>query len=135
MEISTEINKIFGTEMAKMFAEKITEEEMQEYARNAWASLNQKEGLAWAQKSQIEEIVQKEVAIRLHAQVVALLETETVKADLQAEAEKIVTKIRERTTEKFIEKASDVLAGIATGYGGGSIRSVIQNIVTEMMQR
>ena len=135
MEISTEINKIFGTEMAKLFADQISEEEMQKYARNAWASLNRKEGPAWDQKSKIEEIVQKEVAIRLHAQVVALLDSEPVKADIRTEAEKIVKNIRERTAEKFVEQASDMLAGIATGYGGASLRYQIECIVNEMMRR
>ena len=136
MEISAEINKVFGTEMAKLFAEKITEEEMQQYARKAWSELNKKDNSYFASgQSKLEDMVQKEVAKRLQEQIEAFLDTETVKADIQAEAEKIVTKIRERTAEKFIEEASNMLAGISTGYGGRTIRSSVEEIVRDMTRR
>ena len=136
MEISAEINKVFGTEMAKLFAEKITEEEMQQYARKAWSELNKKDNSYFASgQSKLEDMVQKEVAKRLQEQIEAFLDTETVKADIQAEAAKIVTKIRERTAEKFIEEASNMLAGISTGYGGRTIRSSVEEIVRDMTRR
>ena len=136
MEISAEINKVFGTEMAKLFAENITEEEMQQYARKAWSELNKKDNSYFASgQSKLEDMVQKEVAKRLQEQIEAFLDTETVKADIQAEAEKIVTKIRERTAEKFIEEASNMLAGISTGYGGRTIRSSVEEIVRDMTRR
>jgi len=139
MEISAEVNKIFGTEMAKMFAEQISEEEMQKYAKDAWKLLTSKPSSQWVsfgtQPSQLENMVKKEVAKRLQAQIEAFLDTETVKADIQAEAEKIVTKIRERTAEKFVEEASNMLAGISTGYGGKSLRYSVQEIVSDMMKR
>ena len=136
MEISAEINKIFGTEIAKIFAEQISEDEMQQYARNAWKTLTMKSGSQWfAQNSTLENMVEKEVAKRLQEQVEALLDTETVKADIHAEAEKMVTEIRKRTVEKFVEAASDMLAGIATGYGGKSFRYSVEEIVSDMMRR
>ena len=40
MEISTEINKIFGEEMAKIFANRISDEELEETARKIWDDMN-----------------------------------------------------------------------------------------------
>lgn len=43
MELNAEMNKIFGQEMAKLFAATISEEELQRKAREVWKNLNLRE--------------------------------------------------------------------------------------------
>ena len=43
MELNAEMNKIFGQEMAKLFAATISEEELQRKARDVWKNLNLRE--------------------------------------------------------------------------------------------
>ena len=43
MEINAEMNKVFGQEMAKLFAATINEEELKEKAQEVWHEMNYQE--------------------------------------------------------------------------------------------
>ena len=47
MEINTEINKIFGEEMGKLFAAKISDEELEQTAERVWKKMNEETIDTW----------------------------------------------------------------------------------------
>ena len=96
MEISTEINKIFGQEMAKLFAEQISEDLRRE-AVNSYLD-------------------------RFKDEVNKYLESEEAKIDIQTEARKLVDEIRETARKKIIEKASNALVSV---YSGNEVSDAI----------
>lgn len=115
MEINTEINKIFGQEMAKLFADSIDETELKEKAKYAWKEINKTTDNynLWNRRdSDITTMIKNELLSRVKNEVNAILATEEVQIDIHNMAQEIINKVRERTEENIIERTSKMLADL-----------------------
>jgi len=132
MEINTEINKIFGTEMAKLFATQVSEEEMKKTAEAVWEKLKRVDNSGWERKdSEIVKLIKQEYTNRLLEAIKTITETDEFKADIQIRSKQIVKDIVFRTEEKMVDEVSNRMAMLSTGCGGFNIRSLIQQVVME----
>ena len=122
MEIGTEITKVFGQEMAKLYADKVSEEELIKAADIAWACLRESRSNGWNHyDSELDKLIKAELFKRLKAAVTAILDSEKNNQTIQAMAEPLVASIREETQKKIVQKASDQLSEL---YGNGIERQL-----------
>ena len=136
MELNTEINRVFGEEMAKVFSKSISEEEIMKAARKAWKQLNNTESSYWNTKeSQIDKLVKSVCLDRLKEEVEKITSTDEFKLQMAVLAKQIVDEIIEETHKKTVEEISNRLAALSTGYGGFGLRSMIEQTVVDMMNR
>lgn len=136
MEINAEINKVFGEEMAKLFATKVSEEEMMKAAREAWYTMTRHEyRYGGTQPSQIDTLVQNKIRENVLDVVDQITQTDEFKAECKKQAEEIVKEIQEQVHAKVVAEVSDRLAGMSTGYGGFGLRSMIEQIIMETLHR
>lgn len=113
MEINTEINKIFGQEMAKLFADSIDEAELKAKAKDAWREINRtSDGWGTRRNSDIETMIKNELISRVKAEITEILATEEVKIDIHNRAQEIINEVRKRTEESIIERTSKMLADL-----------------------
>ena len=118
MEINAEINKIFGTEMAKLFAEQISEEELRNSAIESYNKLrtvNRSPAYYATNDSDFDKYLKAAIFDRFKEEVNKYLQTEQIQIDIQKEAEKLVNDVREKAREKILERASNALVEIYTG--------------------
>lgn len=136
MELNTEINRVFGEEMAKVFSKSISEEEIMNAAKEAWKQLNYRESSYWNTKdSQIDKLIKSVCLDRLKEEVEKITSTDDFKAQMAVLAKQIVDEIIEETHKKTVEEISNRLAALSTGYGGYSLKSMIEQTVVDMMNR
>ena len=136
MELNTEINRVFGEEMAKVFSKSISEEEIMKAAREAWKQLNNTESSYWNTKeSQIDKLVKSVCLDRLKEEVEKITSTDEFKLQMAVLAKQIVDEIIEETHKKTVEEISNRLAALSTGYGGYTLRDMIEQTVADMMNR
>lgn len=134
MEISTEINKVFGAEMARLFSDQITEEQLREAAEKAWIELNKKDSNFsnnYHGQSVLEREIKNQIFLRFKDEVEKILESESVQVDIEARAKELVKEIRKRAEEKIIERTSNNIAAMYCGYDGYNLRGFIINAVRE----
>lgn len=136
MELNTEINRVFGEEMAKVFSKSISQEEIMNAAKEAWKQLNYRESSYWNTKeSQIDKLVKSVCLDRLKEEVEKITSTDEFKLQMAVLAKQIVDEIIEETHKKTVEEISNRLAALSTGYGGFGLRSMIEQTVVDMMNR
>lgn len=136
MELNTEINRVFGEEMAKVFSKSISQEEIMNAAKEAWKQLNYRESSYWNTKdSQIDKLIKSVCLDRLKEEVEKITSTDDFKAQMAVLAKQIVDEIIEETHKKTVEEISNRLAALSTGYGGYSLKSMIEQTVVDMMNR
>ena len=118
MEINAEINKIFGTEMAKLFAEQISEEELRDSAIKSYNKLRnsgRSSSYYGNYDSDFDKYLKAAILDRFKEEVNKYLQTEQIQIDIRKEAEKLVNDVREKAREKILERASNALVEIYTG--------------------
>jgi nitric oxide synthase oxygenase domain/subunit len=135
MELNAEINKIFGQEMAKLFAAQISEEELNNKAKEAWRNLNSKGNSYWNNESEIDKQVKTAISKCLQDEIDKITQTDEFKNDMQVIAKQIVEDIKTRTQEKIVEEVSTRMAALSTGYHGLGLRSMIEDVILQSMQR
>lgn len=136
MELNTEINRVFGEEMAKVFSKSISQEEIMNAAKEAWKQLNYRESSYWSTKdSQIDKLVKSVCLDRLKEEVEKITSTDEFKLQMAVLAKQIVDEIIEETHKKTVEEISNRLAALSTGYGGFGLRSMIEQTVADMINR
>lgn len=136
MELNAEINKVFGQEMAKLFATQVSEEEMMKAANEAWKQLNHRESSYWNTKdSEIDKLIKKICTDRLKEQIEEITSTETFKEQMATLAKQMVDEITDETHKKIVAAVSDRMASLTAGYEGYGLKSMIANIVSEMIAR
>lgn len=108
MEISANIEKVFGNELAKLYCEQISEEELKETASRLYASVS-KGAYAYGNynKSELEKAINKVFVEKLAEIVNELLSTPESKEMLRNEAETIIEEARKAAHEKLVEKISN----------------------------
>lgn len=127
MEINAEINKVFGQEMAKLFAEQITEEELRTEAIKSYNKLRARGSNYWAnQDNEFDRYLQKAILERYKEEVNKYLETEQLRINIQEETRKLVDEIREEARRKIIENASDTILNI---YRGNDMARVLNGVL------
>lgn len=135
MELNAEINKIFGQEMAKLFAAQISEEELNKKAKEAWYNLNSRGNSYWSQQSEIDDQVKTAILKCLQVEIDKITQTDEFKKDMEVISKQIVEDIKTKTQEKITEEVSSRMAALSTGYGGYGMRSMIEQIIHETLQR
>lgn len=136
MEINAEINKVFGQEMAKLFAAQISEEDMLKQAKETWIQMNAREYRYGSYSdSKIDELIKDRIRARMREAVDQVTSTEAFKSQTKQLAEQIVQEIIEKTHEKVVEEVSSRLAGMSVGGYGFGLKGMIEQTVAEMSCR
>lgn len=108
MEISANIEKVFGKELARLYSEQISEEELKETASRLYASVSKRAYVYGSyNKSPLEEAINKVFIEKLAEIVIELLSTPKSKEMLRNEAETIIEEARKVAHEKLVEKISN----------------------------
>ena len=103
MEVNAEINKVFGTEMAKLFASTISEEEMQKAAKQMWERLNENtDGWGSRRSSDIEKYIKDVLLKRLQEKILAILQEPENDEKLEKRARELIAKAREIADEAIV---------------------------------
>ncbi len=135
MELNAEINKVFGQEMAKLFAAQISEEELNKKAKEAWWKLNENGNGYWNKETEVDKMVKTAIGNRLKDEVAKIIETEEFKKDIETKAIQIVNEIKEATHIKLVDEVSSRLTMLSTGYGGFDLRSYVEYVVNDCIHR
>lgn len=111
MELTTEITKVFGQEMAKLFTETLDEEEMKQTAKKAWQELNNHEyHYGDRQKSQLEKMIEELVTNKVLEKVKELLKEPQNEDIINKEAVRIVLEARKKASDMMIDKLAEGIA-------------------------
>lgn len=104
MEINTEINKVFGQEMAKLFCQTLDEEQLKKTAHNIWVEIT-REDCSWGRKtdSELETYIKNEFMSEVLEEVKKIL-AEPQNADVvEAKAREMVAEARHIAEEAIIK--------------------------------
>lgn len=137
MELGAEVNKIFGSEMAKLFADKISEEELTAKASEFWNQLIKSTGSGYfREKPEIEKLIQNAILERMKEAIQKYLDQEDIQIDIDKRAKEIVEEIRKEAEKKIIDRASESLAMIyARNSEGFGLKGYIYNAIEDAMRR
>ena len=135
MELNAEINKVFGQEMAKLFATQISEDEMHRAAGQAWSMLNREEWINGKHTTALKDLTMVAIKNNLAEEIKNITNSEEFKDECKKLAEEIVKDIREETYKKVVEEVSNRLAGMSLGYQGIGLAGLIEETVVNMMHR
>ena len=133
MEINTEINKVFGTEMAKLFAGSISEEQLKETAEKIWIDMNKSEKDTWGKRrdSDIEKYVKEIIKDRLYEKIKAILAEPVNEELLEKHAREMVAKAREVGEEIIIrDMARNYASNILSVYNRNE--AVVNEVLNEL---
>lgn len=133
MEINTEINKVFGHEMAKLFANSISEEQLKATAEKIWIDLNKSEKDAWGKRkdSDIERYVKEIIKDRLYEKIKAILAEPINEELLEKHAREMVAKAREVGEEIIIrDMAKNYATNILSVYNRNE--AVVNEVLNEL---
>lgn len=104
MEINTEINKIFGEEMAKLFANKVSEEELEKKSKEAWKEITQRPfSYSRQEKSQLEKMVHDQIVAKILSKVEEILKEPVPEELINQQARDIANRAKEKATEMMID--------------------------------
>ena len=108
MEINTEINKVFGSEMAKVFASSITEEEIQAKANEVWRQLNNRTN-EWGRRSnsEIETYIKNVLLDRLHDKILEILKEPENEESIEKRAREMVNEARRVADEAIVRSIAN----------------------------
>lgn len=130
MELNTEINKVFGTEMARIFASTISEDEIKEKAQAVWTELNQgKYEYGRRYDPKINEYIRDVILEKLHDKIVEILKEPINEEKLEAKAREMVEEARKVGEKLIIKQISENIANSQL-Y---SSRIMSDDIVTRVM--
>ena len=118
MEINAEMNKVFGQEMAKLFAATIDEEELKEKAQEVWREMNYQER-------------SYQILNRLYEKIENILKEPINEEMLEKKAREIIDKARRAGEEAIIRDMAHHMANNALSIYG-SDESIVQEILSQM---
>ena len=112
MELNTEINRVFGEEMAKIFAATISEEEMAGKARTVWMDLN-KSTNEWGRRGDtvLEKEIKRALLDRLHEKVYEILKEPENEEMFEAKAKEMVARARQIAEEGIVKQLAENIIG------------------------
>lgn len=137
MEINTEISKVFGQEMAKLFASQISEEEMMAAAREAWRQLNKHDYSYREQhKSELEKLIESCIIQNVMERVEKKLQEPESEEELEKEAISIVLEAKAKSREMIVQRLAEGYARAPfISHDLKSITNDISRIVFSAMNR
>lgn len=114
MELNAEINKVFGQEMAKLFAASISQEEMEEKAQKIWRELNATNN-GWGKtiNSELEDYIKKEFLNEVHEKIKKILAEPDNKEELEKRAREMVAEARRIGEEAIVKSMAEHLVSNA----------------------
>lgn len=114
MEFNAEINKVFGQEMAKLFAATISQEEMEQQAQKVWRELNRSTS-TWNRRedSELETYIKKEFLTALHEEIKKVLAEPDNKEELEKRAREMVAEARRIGEEAIVKSMAEHLVSSA----------------------
>ena len=135
MEINTEMNKVFGSEMAKLFAATINEEELTQKAQEVWIKMNKSE---WSYNSrtdsEIEKYIKEQILNRLYEKIATILKEPINKEALEKKAREIVDKARRVGEEAIIRDMAHHMAdNVLSAYSRDE--RIVQEVLSQMRIR
>lgn len=108
MEINTEINKVFGMEMAKIFASSISEEEINNTAKKVWGQLSSHVSEYGRMKnSDIENYIRNVLLEKLHEKILMILQEPKNDEAIEEEARELVRKAKEVAEKAIVRSIAD----------------------------
>jgi len=135
MEINTEMNKVFGQEMAKLFAATINEEELTQKAQEIWNKMNKSE---WSYNSktdsEIEKYIKNQILNRLYEKITIILKEPINEEALEKKAREMVDKARRAGEEAIVRDMAKHMADNVLSVYNRDER-IIQNVLSEMNLR
>lgn len=122
MEISAEINKIFGEEMAKLFASKISDEELMSTAQKVWNNLLKVDDNIYSvgarREPEIERLVKEQILKRLYSKIKDILAEPVSEELLEKKAREMVESARRIGEETIIkDMANNMVKNTLSVYG------------------
>lgn len=132
MEINAEMNKVFGQEMAKLFAATINEEELAQKAQEVWNKMNKSE---WSYNSrtdpEIEKYIKDQILNRLYEKIAVILKEPISEEALEKKAREMVDKARRAGEEAIIRDIAHHMAdNVLSAYGRDE--RIVQEVLSEM---
>ena len=132
MEINAEMNKVFGQEMAKLFAATINEEELTQKAQQVWINMNKSE---WSYNSrtnsEIENYIKEQILNRLYEKIAAILKEPINEETLEKKAREMVDKARRVGEEAIIRDMAHHMAdNVLSAYSRDE--RIVQGVLSEM---
>lgn len=104
MEINTEINKVFGQEMAKLFCQTMDEKELKKTAYNIWVELNREPSWGYGSKdSELEKYIKTEFMREVLDKVKEILAEPQNMEKVEARAREMVAEARRVAEEAIIK--------------------------------
>lgn len=132
MEINAEMNKVFGQEMAKLFAATISEEELIQKAQQVWINMNKSE---WSYNSrtdsEIEKYIKNQIINRLYEKIATILKEPINEEALEKKAREMVDKARRAGEEAIIRDMAHHMADSVLSVYGRDER-IVQEVLAEM---
>ena len=132
MEINTEMNKVFGQEMAKLFAATINEEELIQKAQQIWINMNKSE---WSYNSrtdsEIEKYIKDQILNRLYEKIEIILKEPINEEALEKKAREMVDKARRVGEEAIIRDMARHMADNVLSVYNRDER-IVQGVLGEM---
>ena len=100
-----EIDKVFGTEMAKLFADQISEEELKKVSKEAWDKITERP-IKWRDQepSQLDQMLRAEIVNRLLVKTQEIMKETTSDKWIQEEAERIAKEAKEKAHELLVNE-------------------------------
>lgn len=103
MEINAEINKVFGEQMASLFAANISEEELKARSEEAWLLITKRPyRYGECEKSMLDKLLQEEIVKRVMIKVDEILKEPDTDEKIQEEALRIATEAKKKSEEMMI---------------------------------
>jgi len=130
MELNTEINKVFGQEMAKLFAASISQEEIEAKAQKVWRELNAtNNGWSRSSDSELEDYIKKQFLNELHEEIKKILAEPDNKEELEKRAREMVAEARRIGEEAIIKSMAEHLVSNAL-----SVYNIHDKFVSDVME-
>ena len=132
MEINAEMNKVFGQEMAKLFAATIDEKELMQKAQQVWINMNKSE---WSYNSrtnsEIEKYIKDQILNRLYEKITAILKEPINEEALEKKAREMVDKARRAGEEAIIRDMAQHMAdNVLSAYNRDE--RIVQGVLAQM---
>ena len=126
------MNKVFGQEMAKLFAATINEEELTQKAQQVWINMNKSE---WSYNSrtnsEIENYIKEQILNRLYEKIAAILKEPINEETLEKKAREMVDKARRVGEEAIIRDMAHHMAdNVLSAYSRDE--RIVQGVLSEM---
>lgn len=135
MEFTAEINKVFGEEMAKIFAKSISEDEIKLQASGIWNKLNERGNYWHNNESEIDKMIKSKMSDLLKEEVEKITSTDEFKDEMKSIAKDMVKEIVDETHRKIVEEVSNRMMMLSVGHteSGGYFTTGLHTLITDVV--